>query len=246
MNKQRKEQSSTEIETRKTVLPERQQIDETFFGDAFTSEDVKLEDIILIQGNHPLKKEMPGLFDGQLVLGSIPLIEPLEVIFVKANFLVDKFSPASLDANERLAKGSVYQGTLSRKELYNLGVDFSRENLNKNGICQHGNDFYQTKKVLVFVVRGVPYRVTFKSLAKQSNAASIFNVINGTYRKLGLDTPLECVFSLSSVLKEGANASYYAFNLAYSRRTTEEEYLNALQFVSVDPNNSTFLSEDNS
>lgn len=186
--------------------------------------------IHLIQGSHPLKKEIK-CSDGDLVANEKILQQPLEIILLKTEKLFDEFEN-KLDANGKIDKFANYLGTLNNASAVDLGIMHKQQNLYET---VNQDRLFKMKKVLLLSVNGVPYKLVMNTPAKIGAANSMVQKIVQTMKEQNTPTSLGLVFGLKSIQKENkaVGAIYYSYDIDFVRKSSDSEIKQGLELMQI-------------
>lgn len=188
--------------------------------------------LVLIQRENPLKEEMPGIKDGDIVSNDgTKLPDPLEVqvLYGKTVFLEKEIK---LDKAGNLDSMAPTMGVLNNSdylELQNTWVG----NITGDDV---GNVSYfadpsgklvrvfQSSIIMLVLVDKLPYQISFRSITKQASVKKMLADIYRQRERLGKTHLYEIVMNLKSRKKQtGSGINYFVFDSMYSRLATADE-----------------------
>jgi len=207
-------------------------VDMSAFG-GISVADAKPSTIILVQGNHPIKKKLNAK-DGDFAIEDEIIGAEFEMQPIMSADLLDITDGNPLDKENR----PEYKGEVRDTEiqLNHLGVQVELEPLNENEQYPYvfrGSDgfFYSRKKVFVIFREGMPYRLIFKTPAKQMSFRIMGQTIIKSCAINKLRDPIEGVFKVYSTEKvNNQGIVYYGLDCLFVRPASDDELVAVAPF----------------
>lgn len=207
--------------------------DITAFG-GFSPMDLIPSNVVLVQGKNDLKKKIKTLQDGDIVIDSNVIKQPIEFIFVKSEALFDVYEGGTITADYKLKDDATFIKSI-RYDIEPAGLTQVDPNA-KFPVLFTADDlrFYEKKMIFLVAINGLPCKIVFKSAPKHFNAKTLYNNIVKGAKLNGFNEPIHAVFNLFAFEKEGRQGAFWLFDCNYSRAATEEELATAYQISGID------------
>lgn len=209
--------------------------------EGFTADEVmkQIPYIFLVQGNNPLKKSK-GFKDGDFVTSTDKVLpSPFEFILLNSKTVYLE-AEVKIDNKGMIAPASEAHIIGTHDAVNFLALKPARvESL--DGYIAHYDEAGQItrlfieNKILIGLVDGAPYQISFKTHTKRKSANKIAAQLMGATKTLGIKAAYEAVIEFSA--NEATNnkgKEYLTFDGLVKRKATPQEIATAMSYKGVE------------
>jgi len=194
--------------------------------------------IFLVQGNNPLKKSK-GFKEGDFVTSTdVVLPSPFEFILLSSKTVYLE-AEVQTDKSGKLTPASeaTIIGTWDSVNFHNLRplrseqIDGYIAHYDENGLAK----LFIENKILIGLVGGAPYQISFKTHTKRKSASKIAAQLMSAVKTLGIKATYEAVIEFSA--NEAVNnkgKEFLTMDGLVKRKATPEEIATAVTYKGVE------------